>query len=113
MDKKKLCNLVLFLAFSIVILSQPFQIVSQINVSQVDQPTVKSAGFISDVDAAHITSPLNLPNHDEHKSDPIIPPVKKVVCLTASIPYQFSFVRNTTESAGFLDVKKYQSNYLS
>ncbi|WP_099157655.1 hypothetical protein [Virgibacillus ndiopensis] len=113
MKKKKLCNLVLFIVFSLLVLSQPLHLISQINISHVNEPTISSAGFISDVDAAHITGPSTLPNHDEHKAIPIIPSVKKLYYPTASIPYQFSFVRNTTESAGFIDVEKYQSNYLS
>ncbi|GGB30997.1 hypothetical protein GCM10011409_05450 [Lentibacillus populi] len=110
--KKWLGSALLFIMFGFLVLSQAIQITSHINVEQVDEATISSASYISDINAAHITAPATLPVQNEYKADPILPAVKTVVYQITSIANQVDFFQNDVEAAGFLDVRKYQSNYL-
>lgn len=110
--KKKLNYMLLFVLFGFLLLSQTVQITSHINVHQIDESTISSAGYESNVNAAHITAPTTLPVQNEYKADEVLPAIKPIVYQMAPTTYLFNFFPNAVESAGFLDVRKYQSNYL-
>lgn len=110
--EKKLRNILLFVLFGFLVISQSAQIISHINIGKVDEPTVSSASYMSDVSVAHITAPTTLPNNNYNEADSALPPIKRHVFRVAPITYQFNLLSNKTESTGFVDVRKYQSNYL-
>lgn len=108
---KGLHNLLLFMLFFFLVIAQPAQITSQ-NTNKVDESTITSASYMSDADAAHITAPTTLPVNNAYETDVVIPPVRKSLYRYTPTSYPFNFVPNETESIGFIDVRKYQSNYL-
>ena len=113
MDKRHLRNLLLFVVFSMMIFSQPAQLLTQINVGQTKEPTISSTSYTSDVSAAHITSPTSIPIYHEWKADPeFFPQSEKIISLVPLSLDQYPFILGIMESTGFLDAIQYQSNYL-
>lgn len=94
-------------------IGQSMYMTSQIDVSSIDEPAIGAATTVSDINAAHITETPTLPVVHEYKTDLISHPYKTIVYYPAPIIRSFHFLPHDMESYGFLDVKKYQSNYLS
>src|SRR5699024_4534006 len=103
---------VLLLGF--YIFGQSIYVTSQITLNQMDEPTVSSPKMTSDVKVAHITETPTLPIVHEHKTDVSFISKKVIIYHPESIANAFRFPPpNVAELLGFLDVRKYHSNYLS
>lgn len=110
--QKYLRSLLVFIILICLIPGQSAQTIYKINPMPVNETAITAANDTSVVDAAHITSPTSLPIHDERKDNSAFLVVHSIIFQVERIPYLFYFVLHTTESAGFMNVRKYQSNYL-
>ncbi|ASK62393.1 hypothetical protein CFK37_09605 [Virgibacillus phasianinus] len=106
-------NLLFFVVFFLLIISQPAQILSQTTISKVDESSITSASYVSDINAAHITAPTTLANHDDHKSYTILPALQRTMQQLAShIPKVDGLFQRAIDLKSFINAVMYQSNYL-
>lgn len=110
---KKTATILIALLLGFLIIGQSVYLTSQIDVKPVNEPMISSTTNVSDINAAHITEPTTVPIVQEYKTD-LTPYIKKtIVYRPAPRACLFRFLPYVTESFGFLDVRKYQSNYLT
>ena len=107
-------NLLVVVIFSCLIISQHVQTISNISSfpSLDNESVITAVDYPMEVDAAQITSPTTFPIHDERKADSTFLVVQEIVFQTTPIAYLVHLFPHTTESVGFINVRKYQSNYL-
>jgi len=111
--RQKTATILIGLLLGFLIMGQSVYLTSQIDVNPVNEPMISSTTTVSDINAAHITEPTTLPIVQEYKTDLTPHNKKAIVYQPVPIAYSFRFLPHVTESFGFLDVRKYQSNYLS
>lgn len=103
---------IVFMLLAFFAISQSIYLTAQMDAGSFHEPTLRATTTVSEINAAHITKPATLPVVQEYKTD--LPAHAKTEIVYALIPcvYSCRALPHVTESHGFLDVRKYQSNYL-
>lgn len=91
---------------------QPAQSIAKISKAPVNDVMITAVSYSSEVSAAHITAPTTFPIQSERKADSTYLVIEEIT--TENVPlFDIEPLHYCDfESAGFLSVRKYQSNYL-
>ncbi|UOR11144.1 hypothetical protein [Halobacillus amylolyticus] len=109
--KKSLISLMGMLTLFFMVYTHPTERLEQYATDSLDEPMVTEAYVNAEVKAITVSQTTIVPNWKGEFTLPAS--VVKPLPLQTSIPYEFSFERlYSSDSSGFIDVIKYQSNYL-